>query len=63
MLKCYLNLVASPLFLYHCKEQFFLFTIISFVLVFMRYISQDPAKYQEGAKNYHGFLHSKSVIG
>ena len=50
MLKCYLNLVASHLFLYHCKEQFFLFTIISFVLVFMRYISQDPAKYQEGTK-------------
>ena len=63
MLKCYVKLVASKIFLHHSKEKLFFFNIISFVKGFMQYTSQDPAKYQEGAKNNHWFLHSKDVIG
>ena len=63
-LKSYkLNLFASPLFVYLCKEQFIIFTIMSFVLISVFYISQELAKYQKDATYDHGFLHSRSVIG
>ena len=55
--------VCVSFILYLCKEQFFLFTIMSFVLISVFYISQELAKYQKDATYDHGFLHSRSVIG